>query len=176
MILYFTSFVLLNEKPQLVGPEGWKLIYVFLIILAGLALFMIPRRRSKIKSKIKQPLFKFKRIEFIIEKDKKYYPESLKLIIRNKGNMDVDIDSPLLVFDNFWYKKKFKLKGSDGYSYYPLFLEKGKAHIHNVHLPKFYTLYKKLSGYPKIKISIYELNGKLLISRSVYLRKTLIPF
>lgn len=176
MIWHFTNLILLNESTPFIGPEVWKLIYLLLIILVGLALFIFPQKRKKIKSTDKQPLFKFKRIEFTIVKEPKYNPDNLILILKNRGNFDVDIDRPLLIFDNFWFKKKFKLKGSGGYEFYPLVLEKGKTHTHTVNLAKFYTLYDKLTNYPKVKICIYELNGKFLTSRSVYLRKILIPF
>ena len=168
----FTGFITLN----VIGPEGWKLLFIVVVLIVALMLFFVPKKKNKIKSKIKQPLIKFRRIEVNIEKDKLYYPDYLTLSIKNRGNTDVDIDRPLLIFDNFWYKRKFKLRGYDGYDYYPLYLEKGKTHIHKINLLKFYTLDKKLMSFPKITIIIFTVNRKQIVKRSLFLRKTLIPF
>ena len=96
--------------------------------------------------------------------------------VKNAGNSDIDLGQPLLVFDNFWLKRKFKLKGMENRTFYPLYLEKGKTHTLQIDLTRFYSHDKKLKKFPKAKISVFNVKGKRLKSKSIYLRKTLIKF
>jgi hypothetical protein len=96
--------------------------------------------------------------------------------VKNIGNTDIDLDKPLLILDNFWLKRKFRLKGMENRTFYPLFLEKGKTHTLNIDLNRFYMHDKKLKKYPKIVLVLSDVKGKRLGSKSVYLRKTLVKF
>lgn len=159
-----------------IGPEGGKLIWFFGIILViVLAIFVVARKKGN-KPKSKKPLFQNQKVNVVLEKDSLYYPDNLKLKIRNSGNSDVDLDRPLLVFDNFWLKRKFKLKGTSHHTFYPLFLEKGKTHTLQIDLTRFYSHDKSLKKFPKAKVSVFNVKGKRLGSKSVFLRKTLFKF
>jgi hypothetical protein len=159
------------------GPDGDKLLWVLLIILVTvLVLAVIGKTSGKNREPGKKSFFRYERVTVELEKDRVYYPDNLQLTIKNKGNSDIDLDRPLLVFDNFWLKRKFRLKGFANYSFYPLFLEKGKTHTLPIDLNRFYSHDKSLKKFPKTKVVVYNVKGKKLGSTSVFLRKTLFKF
>ncbi len=159
-----------------VGPEGSRL---FVVLLAAILLIVVLTLIVKPKSKFwtaGNSIFRRKKIKLQVFSDRLYYPDFLELVITNTGNADIDIDQPLLVFDNFWFKRKFKIKGTNKYSFYPLLLEKGKVHSIKIDINRFYRHDNRLKKFPKTKIIINEVSGKKLSSKSVYLRKTLFKF
>lgn len=157
-----------------VGPEGDKLLWVVLALLLVVAVIVFAGRFfTKKKTK---PLFVRQKAAVALEKNALYYPDNLTLRVKNTGNTDIDLDTPLLVFDNFWLKRKFKLKGFSGRHLYPLYLEKGKSHVLDIELNRFYLHDKRLKRFPKVKIEIRNINGKRLGRCSVFLRKTLVKW
>jgi len=174
---YFLLFLILVLNLNLyaqkeVRPDGDKIVWVLLIFVVTVFLFFVFRK----KGNRKQPLIVRQRIKIELEKNRLYYPDYLKLTVKNIGNTDIDLDRPLLIFDNFWLKRKFRLKGIENRSFYPLYLVKGHPHNLNIDLSHFYSYDKKLRSYPKVKISIFNVKGRRLGSNSVYLRKTLVRF
>jgi len=155
-----------------VGTDGNKLIWMLLIVLASIIVFFVFRK----KGDKKQPFFIREKIRIELEKDRKYFPDNLLLTIKNTGNSDIDLDRPLMVFDNFWLKRKFRLKGTENRNFYPLYMVKGHTHTLNIDLNPFYSYDRKLKRYPKVKVSVFNVKGKRLGSNSIYLRKTLIKF
>lgn len=173
LLLFGQNLLAQNE----IGPEGHKLLWVFLaLLLIGLVLVFGTKslfQKVKLSDSL---LFRSKKVRIELNKDTLYYPDTITLLIENTGNADIDLDRPLLIFDNFWLKRKFKLKGMDNHSFYPLYLEKGKSHSLQIDLNRFYQHDKSLKKYPKVKLLISEVNGKKLGARSVFLRKTLFKF
>ncbi len=159
-----------------VGPEGAKLIWFLLIPVFVVLFFMLFKKKGTNPKTVSKPLFQRKRVKIELKKNKNYYPDNLSLTVKNSGNSDIDLDKPLLIFDNFWLNRKFKLKGVGNYSFYPLYLEKGKTHTLKIDLDRFYEHDKKLKKFPKAKVKLFDVNGKHLGSKSVYLRKTLVKF
>jgi hypothetical protein len=155
-----------------VGPEGDKLAWLLILLIPLAVYFIIPRFRIKKTGKNK-PFLKITREKVTLEKDRLYFPDYLKLTLKNKGNTDVDIDRPLLIFDNFWMKRKFRLKGTNYNRFYPLYLVAGKIHTLQIDLNGFYNHDKKLIKYSRAKIIIFNVKGKRLGSQTVFLRKTL---
>jgi hypothetical protein len=175
-IQFFVLNLLLVKGVEIAGPEAWKVLWILGIAIFALFLFFIPRRKSKIKSKTKEPFILFRRIDISFKKNKKYNPDVLTLTIKNLGNTDHDISNPVLTFYGFWTYRKFKLMGADGYEYYPLVLEKGKSHTLNINLTKFFIFNEKLKRFPKANIRIYELNGRLIGKRKLFLQPSIYPF
>ncbi len=171
-LVFYHSVFAQNE----IGPEGQNLIWLLLIVLGTGIIFFIFSREKWRKSSIKKSLFQRKKVKIKLEKDRLYYPDNLKLTIKNSGNADIDLDRPLMVFDNFWLKRKFRLNGMENRLFYPLYLEKGKVHTLDIDLYRFYGHDKSLKKFPKLKITISEVNGKRLGSRTIFLRKTLLKF
>jgi hypothetical protein len=176
-LLFFIFLPVLAQAQNEIGPEGHKLIWIMLFfVLLVAALFIGTNSFIKINKKKAEPIFKRRKTAISLVKSSLYYPDFLTLTIQNTGNVDVDIDRPLLVFDNFWLKRKFKIKGLENRSLYPLFLEKGKTHSLQIDLNRFYYHDKSLKKYPKAMVSVFDVHGKKLARKSVYLRKTLIKF
>lgn len=177
-LIFLMTFSQLVSAQNEVAPEGEKLIWIFIILIVFVfALsFLIFRKKDKKTAKVQKPFFQKNRVTVKLEKDKLYYPDNIKLTVKNIGNTDLDLDRPLLILDNFWLKRKFKLKGMDNRTFYPLYLEKGKTHTLQIDLTRFYSHDKSLKKYPKVKLAIYDVKGKRLGSKSVYLRKTLFKF
>lgn len=160
-----------------IGPEGNKLLWLLPVLVVIILVVLISSNTGREKNKSsKKTVFAFRKISVELEKDALYYPDNLKLTVTNKGNADVDLDKPLLIFDNFWLKRKFRIKGTGRYQFYPLYLAKGETHSINIELDRFYGHDKKLKRFPKVKVEVYDVNGKKLGSRSVFLRKTLFKY
>ena len=159
-----------------VEPDGDKLVWILLFILIATISFFIFRKSDKKTGSAKIPFIQFKRVKIELEKDRLYYPDNLKLTVKNSSNTDLDLDQPLLIFDNFWLKRKFRLKGIGNRSFYPLYFEKGKTHSLQIDLNRFYSHDKSIKKFPKAKIILYDVKGKRLGSKSVFLRKTLFNF
>lgn len=172
LLLLILSLALKSSAQNEVGNDGDILIYLLLIVLALVILFFVLRKTGNRK----RPLIKREKVKIELEKDRLYRPDNIKLTVINTGNIDIDLDRPLLVFDNFWLKRKFKLKGAESRTFYPLYMAKGYTHTLNIDLNHFYSYDKKLKNYPKIKLAIFNVKGKPLGSKAVYLRKTLIKF
>jgi hypothetical protein len=159
-----------------IGPEGDKLLWGLGIVVVFVGLVLITSLKKGNNSTSKRPLIKKRKVKVELGKDSLYYPDNLVLKIKNSGNSDVDLDQPLLVFDNFWLKRKFRLKGTGNRIFYPLYLEKDKTHTLQIDLTRFYSHDKSLKKYPKAKVSVFDVQGKRLGSKSVFLRKTLFKF
>ena len=171
LLIIFLSTLKLSAQNE-VGPDGYKILWVLIIlVVVTVLLFVFKKKGNK-----KQPLFTREKVKIELEKNRLYYPDYLILNIKNTGNTDIDLDRPLLVFDNFWLKRKFRLKGTENRIFYPLYMVKGYNHTLNIDLDHFYSYDKKLKRYPKVKISIFNVKGRQLGSNSIYLRKTLIKF
>ena len=159
-----------------IGPDGDKLIWILLIVLVLAIGFYLLGGTGKKPGISVGSLFRRHGVRVEIKKDRVYFPDYLNLTVKNTGNVDADLDRPLLVFDNFWLKRNFRINGMNNRTFYPLYLEKGNTHKLEIDLTRFYRHDKKLKKYPKVKISINDVKGKKLGQASVYLRKTLIRF
>jgi len=174
LLLFLISSTKIFAQNE-IGPDGDKLIIAFLLIVIVVLVFLLLNRSEK-KGKTKKPFFQFRRIQVNLEKNRIYYPDVLTLTVKNTGNVDLDIDKPLLIFDNFWLKRKFKIKGFENRTLFPLFLEKGNTHSLEIEINSFYFHDKRLKRYPKVRIIISDVKGRRLGSKSVFLRKTLFKF
>jgi hypothetical protein len=171
LFLILVSTLKLSAQNE-VRPDGDKIMWVFLILIVGIILSFVFRK----KGNKKKPLIALQRVKIELEKDRLYYPDYLKLTVKNIGNVDIDLARPLLTFDSFWMKRKFRLKGFENRTFYPLYLVKGHTHNLNIDLNHFYGYDKKLKRYPKVKVTLFNVKGQRLGSKSVYLRKTLIRY
>jgi len=174
LLLFFLLVSTLKTYAQNeIGPDGDKIIWFLVVLLLVIAMLFIFMNLTGKKGK---PIFTREKVKVDLRKDRLYYPDNVKLELQNIGNTDIDIDRPMLVFDNFWLKRKFRLKGTDGRTFYPLYLEKKKIHQLNIDLSPFYSYDKKLIRYPKLKVLVFNIKGKRLGKSVIYLRKTLFRF
>lgn len=174
---YFFLFTLLISTLTLsarneIGPEGSKIAWILIILLVAIVLWIVFRKNGNKK----QPFLVRQKVKIELEKDRLYFPDELKLTVKNTGNVDIDLDRPLLIFDNFWLKRKFRLKGAESRIFYPLYMVKNYTHTLHIDLNHFYSYDRKLKRYSKVKIILFNVKGKQLGSNSVYLRKTLVKY
>jgi len=175
VILLLISKALFAQNE--IGPEGHKLLWIVIFLALFIAaFFFLYKRTGKLSRKSSRSFFVGRGIRVDLEKDSLYYPDRLTLKVKNAGNSDIDLDQPLLVFDNFWLKRKFRLKGFANRNFYPLYLEKGRTHTLEIDLNRFYQHDKRLRKFPKTKVIVSNVKGKRLASKSVYIRKTLFKF
>ena len=172
-IFFSPAFILQIQSQNEIGPEGHKLIwFVVAIAIAGLLLFLWMNSGKQHKL-FDFRLSKRKKIDVSLKKNRSFRPDSVELTIINTGKTDLDIDTPLLIFSGMWYRRKFKLKGTNTYRLYPLYLVQGDEHTLNIDLKQFYGFDRTLKKLPRMKVIVSEVNGKKLGSSKVLLRKTL---
>ncbi len=169
----FLAFYSKGFAQNEVQPDGGKLLVFFAVVALLTILFFVFRKKGSVRGR---PILARRKLTITLEKDRVYFPDYLKLTVTNKGNIDIDLDKPLLVLDNFWLKRKFRLKGMQNRIFYPLYLEKGKTHNLTIDLHGFYLHDKKLKRYPKATVHLFDVKGRRLGSKAVYLRKTLVKF
>ncbi len=176
-VFLFTGFCTKLFAQNEIGPDGNKLIWILLIVIAFVVfIFFIGRIKRPEIAFNRKSFFQIKRVKIELIKDRLYYPDYLTLTIKNSGNSDIDLDRPMLVFDNFWIKRNFRINGMNNRTFYPLFLEKVKTHTLEIDLNQFYRHDKRLKKYPKIKIKVFDIKNRKLGSKSIFIRKTLLKY
>lgn len=178
-LIFLVSFIALTQPvwaQNEIGPEGHKLLWFAVILSIAVLLILLFIGPFKLKRKINWPSFSKKKVSVELKKDALYYPDELTLTIKNEGEKAVDIEQPMLVFSSIWVKRKFRIKGTNNASFYPLYLDKEQSHTLTIDLDRFYSHSRSLRKLPKAKVVIFEVNGRKLGSQSVYLRKTLFKF
>jgi hypothetical protein len=113
------------------------------------------------------------KVRIFLDKDRRFYPDYLYLRIENIGKNDVDIDRPLITFENILSERKFRIRGTNRYSFYPLYLDSGKTHKLEIELRPFYQYDRKLKRLPKVSITVFDVQNRKLGKKSIRLRKTL---
>jgi hypothetical protein len=156
-----------------IAPDGKKLLWFAIIISFAILFYLFALGPFKLTRKTGNPFSSKKKVNIELKKDRLYYPDELKLTIENTGEMAVDIEQPMLVFSSIWVKRKFRIKGTNNSSFYPLYLDKGQSHTLTIDLNRFYSHSKSLKRLPKVRIIVFEVEGKRLGSTRVFLRKTL---
>lgn len=157
------------------GPDGYALLWALLFLLGLPVLYFLIRLLGNRKRGARSAgsVWVRKKISIEVQKDRKYYPDFIRIQVKNTGKKDIDLAQPLLIFRNFWTKRKFRLKGTNRYSFYPLLLEPGRSHDLSIDLNHFYRHDKRLKKYPRITIVVSDVQGKTFPARSIMLRKTL---
>jgi hypothetical protein len=175
-MLMFGIILLDITKPavEIKGPDGYIFFVVIVILLIIPLLFLLIRflRQNKTSARKGSSLWSRRKISLQLQKDRKYYPDQIRVTVKNTGSLDIDLTQPLLIFRNFWTKRKFRLKGTNRYSFYPLLLEPGKEHDLTIDLNNFYRHDRRLKKYPQITVVISDVTGKTFPSQSIMLRKT----
>ena len=176
-VLFFTGISAQLFAQNEIRPEGDKLIWILLIVIAFIIFIYLNGRIKRPKKVFSlRQLFQVSRVKIELEKNKLYYPDFLSLKVKNSGNLDIDLDKPMLVFDNFWLRRNFRINGMNNRTFYPLYLEKGKIHTLEIDLNQFYRHDKRLKRYPKIRIKLFDIKNRKLGSKSIFIRKTLFKF
>jgi hypothetical protein len=161
--MIFSIFCQVPAIPfNLHDPSVW----VALVIVASLPIsiyFFVRWLQSRQK----------KKLEILLDKDRLYLPKTLFLTVKNTGNEPIDINNPVVVFSQYFIRRKLKLKGSEGRNYYPLFLDPGMSHELSIDMNSFFQYDPSLKKYSRLTVYITELNGKVSGSKSIKVRKSL---
>ena len=178
MSLLLLTVIILAAQPaaavEVKGPDGYALLIGIAVIVAIPVVLLLYRLlRPASKPRTGRKFWKRKKLVIELSKDRLYYPDLIKMTVTNKGNVDIDLEQPLLMFRNMWGKRKFRIKGTNRYSFYPLLLEPGKSHEVTIDLNHFYRHDRRLKKYPRITVVVSEVNGKRFSPQSIMLRKTL---
>ncbi len=172
--IYPVGYLLQVTGVNVKGPDGYAFLGILITLLLPLVIYLIVRLIGKRSRKTGNRFFLRKHtLALTLDKNKLYHPESLRMAVRNTGNTDVDIDRPMLVFSWYLLQRKFKLKGTEGYHFYPLLLEPGKVHELSIDLGHFYRYDPHLKKFPKITIAVNSIDGSCSVKKSVRIRKTL---
>lgn len=160
------------------GPDTYAIFGILLVPVISVALVYLIFRNKRGKNqgstrKKGSTFFRRRGMTLSLRKNRLYYPDYLIMTVINTRTSDLDIDNPLLIFSNFWIKRKFRLKGTGDHVFYPLLLEAGKKHDLTIDLNHFYRHDKRLKRYPKVTICIRDVSGRFSVSKSTMLRKTL---
>ncbi|MGQ7868255.1 hypothetical protein [Sunxiuqinia sp. sy24] len=158
-----------------VHPEGYKLLWFFLILVAIPILYYFIRKLlpKSVNTKGKPVSVSRRQLKIDLLKDRKYCPNVLTLRVENKSKKDIDLEAPVLSFRKLWSKRNFKLKGINRYEIYPLFLEAGKTHELRIDLSVFFNHDRKLKRFFRAKIRLQDTKGKSYSSSSIILRRSL---
>jgi hypothetical protein len=152
---------------ETVGPEGHKLIWVFLILVAiAFAAWVVLRKKG-------HSWLSFNTLKVEIQKNKIYHPETVTLSVKNKRTKAVVIDSVNLTFRGFNKKRSFKITQVAGKKIYPLFLEAGNNHTIVIALASFYSKFPKLKKMARLRIEVNTKQGKTHKTRYLLLKPTL---
>ncbi len=173
-LISMASPVVLQVQNE-VGPEGWKLWMIPMLLLLILGAYLLSRRQTIKKPDSHKTKFSFslKRITVYLHKDRDFRPKVLIIKVKNNRRKDVDIEAPVLVFRKLWSKRKFKLKGMNRYEIYPLYLEAGKEHELQVNLSVFHEHDRSIRKFYWAKVFVSDTKGRKYSSKYVTLRKSL---
>jgi len=156
-----------------VVPEGYKLIWLVLAILA--LVLVIPASRKltgKRQLSFRLPFFRGP-LKVDLLQDRRYRPKMLTLVVKNTSHKDIDIEAPVILFRRLRSIRKFKLKGIDRHEIYPLYLEAGKMHELRINMGIFHGYDRTLRSYYWARILIRDTGGRKYSTRYVTLRKSL---
>ncbi|WP_163709859.1 hypothetical protein [Mangrovibacterium lignilyticum] len=173
LLLFFCAPIFCFGQNE-VGPDGYFL-YLIIGFLIGVPvlIFIYTIGKKKVSFNLKG-LFSKGRIEARLQGNKKYRPDLLTLIVRNKRSKDVDLNAPVLVIRKLWSVRKFRLKGTNRAEIYPLYLESNKKHELQLKLDVFHRHDPSLHSYYWARVVIKDTTGKTYATNYVTLRKSLI--
>lgn len=152
---------------ETVGPEGEKLLWIFLVLLLlGLFTFVASKKGFINRFSYSSSVL------LSVEKNKIYHPTSILFNIENKEKKSIIIQNPVLRFKRGSAEKAFKIKSVNTSSIYPLYLEPGKNHELSVALQPFYDFDKNLKKYSRLRIE-FNYNQQFKKSNYLLLKPTL---
>ena len=148
------------DKYDYISPQGERMLYLLLFVLAVLGVYMLWRTYRQWKN---NPL----RI-----KKKVWYSGGLKMRvnIRNISSMIVDIDAPVIEFRQPRMKKrKFKIIAPGDEHIFPLGLTTQTSYDFMVEFTKLYERESILRKYKQVVIHVNDKNGKEICKKKVHI-------
>ncbi len=177
LLLLFSLFALLILFAAKADPGAEKFLALVMLGSAFMFFLYLLQKMSerRVDSSFFLRYFKFmvRHIDVSLQKDRRYMPRSLVMVVRNNKRRDVDLEPPVLIFRKLLLTRKFRLKGMNHYQIYPLLLESGKVHELRIDLSNFYGYDKTLKYYYWSRVFVKEKGGRRYYSGYITLRKSL---
>lgn len=167
LIVVFLPVTVFGQQE--IKPEGGLLaVYVFLIATAIFLLVYFAFRSKKetthpVRLNIHMKVF----YDNYSGHGSKFLYRRLEVKITNRGKTPVEIASPLIQFEKYSKKRKFKPKMQEEQRLYPLSLYPGTDHSFKIDLGKFYQKDAALQHYNKIRLLIPDMNGEIIKQHSL---------
>lgn len=156
-------------QVQTIGPEGNKLVWVFLVLVVILLFVLLIRMK---KWNIKFPKFSAA-LSVSVHKNKIYHPTVIQLKVKNRSGKAIVINHPVIRFKKIRQTKAFKIKSVNTSAIYPLYLEANKTHELAVALKPFFDYDQKLKRYARLRIEFGYDGSKFKNTRYLLLMPTL---
>jgi hypothetical protein len=114
------------------------------------------------------PKQRYKKVKAYTKLVKNPYLE-MKVRIESSGKLPVEIEAPEIKFFNRMSTRKFAIRSGSG-NRFPLNLYPQTDYEFKIDFERFYLMDKTLKRYKKVKLIIWEVNGRLLSSTTIRLR------
>ncbi|MGE4586704.1 MAG: hypothetical protein AB7D05_05120 [Mangrovibacterium sp.] len=163
MGLYVHVFLFLSVFWSQVSRGRLILLALAVLLLAALGWLRLKRH----------PKFRNGRLSVCLIPDRRYRPRKLTLRIHNRGKKDLDIQAPVIRFSKVLQVRNFRLNGVNGFSIYPLYLERGRVHELSVVLSRFHDYDPSLRSFYWARIELCDTTGRTYVSGKLTLRKSL---
>jgi hypothetical protein len=144
-------------KPETESQPKYNPLFLEMLLMTSLIfIFYLAQKRGWIKKLM--PAWVFVRVK--TTKIKHTGEKLLHLEISNKTKDSITFNPPVLTFKRYSKTKRFKIKGGDGQTIFPLTLMPGTGHKLVINLDRFKKNVPEIKKYNQISISIDADNGK----------------
>jgi len=161
MFLY--GLILLSDVKEVGSNVPFLILIVFILMLP--LFFVLVRkgggnakkkgRKRSIREKLTTP-----KIRIELEAERRLRPRNFRLTIKNTGNIEVDLNAPVVVFKRWRSVRKFRINPAGKRDVYPTWLEPGDSYVLNINLEEFYQSEPELRRACRIRVEVKDVNGK----------------
>lgn len=161
MFLY--AQILLNDVKE-VGSNVPLLIIILFILILPLAFVLLGKRTGDGKAKGRKRSFREKltspKVKVEFEAERRIRPRIFRLTVENTGDIEVDLNAPVIVFKRWRSVRKFRINPVGKKDLYPTWLEPGNRYMLNVNLEDFYQSEPELRRACRVRIVVTDVRGK----------------
>jgi len=138
-------------------PEPQPVYYPLLLMTAVVLLFYLAQRYGFLKKMM--PAWVYLKVKKV--KSRYTGEELLQIEIQNKTHDSVTFSPPVLSFKKGRKIKRYRIKGGDGQSFFPLTLMPGTGHKMVININRFRERIPELKKYKNLTVTIEADNGKV---------------
>ncbi|WP_025862908.1 hypothetical protein [Prolixibacter bellariivorans] len=158
-----------------VGPEGYKILWTLVAILAPLVVYLLWKKISwrklfQVKT-YREQSFGNTELSISLNGEPEFKPIVLYLKMTNHSGHTKDIKAPVIVFKRWRSSRKFRIRKVNESEIYPLLLDPNQSHELTIHLEPFYRQEPILRTATRVRMEVEEVRGsERLRSRFVRLK------
>lgn len=173
MVYGFVFIASVNAEPWHFIFPLLKFAFISLILFFFYKLFVKPRL---FKNHIHRSDWKHAKlvdaadIKIELLRDKNRNPSLVNLIVRNNGNIEADLEAPVLVFKRWFWKRKFRIVSVDFSDIYPMLIQGGKVSVVRIDLQQFYDFAPELIKAGRLGAEMKEVEGRKYSSGTIRLK------